>query len=258
MRELGMALVGYEVHVILTLLLLIVSAVLALLCDYLRFKSAQTVQANGAKFELEPEPSSSAATPTGRNSRLAKALTHRQPSGANKGDANKGIPPQLEEVFARARSRSAPMVEMPTGLQEASVLALLARTQFVVSGTVVSIAVTREPGNRTQGFEHSLQDVIETMLQPGELAAPIGSHEYALVFPTEAGLNGPKRLAHIERMLSDQQVRFTALYGASFFAGGTTVDRVALGDALALAQTNRSQRTTSKQMSLLARPRLID
>jgi len=139
--------------------------------------------------------------------------------------------------------RIAPHV-LPVGFQNAAVLRQLIESRQPVSGLVVSIGVDSPLATD----ESAVRSALESLLEPGELAAPTAPGEFALLLPAERGASAQRRLGAIAQQLWDLQLGSLSEHGIQFTWGGVEVHNQALDEALAGAsermwETRRGRQT---------------
>jgi hypothetical protein len=169
----------------------------------------------------------------------ALLAAHRRPSSQPPESVTPEPVPEasglLDTVAATAEPRAAAL-EWPSGLQSASTWNRLLDSGRKVNGLVVSICVTSfSPSEAAADFPAGVHSAIESMLEAGEFAAPIGANEFVLFCPGVRDATAQRRLSRISQHLWDVQLGSLGRTEPQYTWGGLEVRDESIKDALEAA-----------------------
>lgn len=140
-----------------------------------------------------------------------------------------------------------PLVKIPSGFQEYSLLAEALESDGLFRGTIVAIAVSgagRSPGEETLD---SVGEFVESLLTPADFACSYGQDEFLVILPEELGSQAQRRLQHISQRLWDYQIRSVSHQPAMFSWGAAEITGEPLRDAVEAARDRMLQTKRTRE-----------
>ena len=196
---------------------------------------------------LQPAPASVASPKPSSASRDWGSLLNGRRQSSN----NESI--RKDTVLATTEQALPVGLALPAGFQDGFALTRLVASRQPVSGLVVSIgASASQDANRS--VSHNVQDLIQSLIGPGDFAAQSGKDEFLLIYPNERGASAQRRLSQIAEQLWDFQLRSMASLSILFSWGGVEVRSESIVEAIASA-TERMQETRRSRKLLTMEPR---
>lgn len=235
-----------EIQNVTTIVACLGAAVSALLCDYLKKKNDQLVEALAqlrSQHEQETLGSKRAAALVRRSAvpPLSKDLDHK-----NSNDALRGW------LSRRAAAVSSNQLLIPGGMFDNAFLARLLEIDKPFTGLVVSIGVNENDASvpASEELMRGIADYIAGLLRPTDFGCRNAGEEFLIICPGEQGAEAHRRLSYISERLWDFQLRGIGTLSFLFSWDGVEVRREPLMDAIHSAsgrmrQTKRSRKAVS-------------
>lgn len=183
----------------------------------------------------------------------ASAEVAESPFGA----AEEIVEGEPAEFFSSLQPPPEAELELPTGLQDSSVMTQLLESAAPFHGVVVAIGINDYQSLREKLQASSDNDsiaalnrMIQSLLRPQDFAARFVEDEYILLYPGESGAAAQRRLFQVSEKLWDFQLRSLGHLSVMFSWGGLEVTNETLAEAVASArermyQTKRNRKSTS-------------
>jgi hypothetical protein len=273
----------YQLQIFISLVVILLAALVALICDFLKGNNEQlrelTIELKVRRDEerryfqmlatqpaaLEAEPAAAAIEePAVEESIETPApLAHPEPV------AQVVEPPPPGPVLRRnwtailARGTGVPqsadnvptpatVIDMtdgiPSGFHEVHILRRLLNTNERISGLAVSIGVSAH-GTMPDG----VRDLVRSLIGPNDFACQSGDEEFLLLYPGERGASAHRRLSEIAQQLWNFQLGAMGTLSVVFSWGGVEVSGETVEEALASA-TERMQGTRRGRKLLMMKP----
>jgi GGDEF domain-containing protein len=161
-----------------------------------------------------------------------------------------------EQAVAKAPEPEG-QLDLPTGLQDPSVMERLLQSAAPFHGVAVAIGI-----NDYQSLKEKLQAssdndsigavnrMIQSLLRPQDFAVRFVEDEYILLYPGESGAAAQRRLFQVSEKLWDFQLRSLGHLSVMFSWGGLEVANETVAEAVASArermyQTKRNRKSTA-------------
>lgn len=158
-----------------------------------------------------------------------------------------------DTVFATAEAPLSASLALPAGFQDGFALTRLVASRQPVSGLVVSIGASASQ-DTNRSVSSNVQDLIQSLIGPGDFAAQSGKDEFLLIYPNERGASAQRKLSQIAEQLWDFQLRSMGSLSILFSWGGVEVRSESIDEAIASA-TERMQETRRSRKLLTMEPR---
>jgi len=280
-----------ELQIFISLIVVLATAFVALVCDYLK-GSNESLRERNIELRIRQEERERLRAIVGWQAagqrwpnRTPVIRTPIKPVECEAHDESAPQPPAQPDEFAAPLGEAAaqepapsptqeapaptpPLVSMglPPGMHEHAVLARHMAHAEIFSGVVVSIGINDYTAHLEKSGPERLAEMtvaVESMVS-GLLRAQIdfgcrsGDDEFLLIFPNEQGADAQRRLATISERLWNFQLRLSGSPAILFCWGAVEVQGETLADSVASASERMHQtKRNRKTIALQSKPRRL-
>ncbi|MFN7932555.1 MAG: hypothetical protein U0R19_04460 [Bryobacteraceae bacterium] len=283
-----------ELQIFVSLIVVLATAFVALVCDYLK-GSNESLRERNIELRIRQEERELQRTIAEWNSAVQRfpirtpvirtPIKPAEPQPAPVPAVEESVPPssvapepfawtQPEAVKPEPEPASAPAPKqeervaianpLPSGMHDHSVLAKRMATPEAFSGVVVSIGINDYATQVEQAGPEamaalmvSVESMITGLLRAGvDFGCRSGDDEFLLIYPNEKGAEAQRRLAAISERLWNFQLRASSNTAVLFCWGAVEVQGESLADSVASASERMHQTKRNRKMiALQAKPR---